>query len=269
MHVFYNKSVQSRFKIPHRFVLLIAILLICSVGCDANVLPSRDVASPLPAPPNPSHQDSATKSERQIDDTSWGGLNVEFAGVPLEQAERIIVLLHGYGAQGDDLVGLEKELEAGERAAFIYPAAPLALKSGGLAWTQFNGNGFESSYQQLLSFMNDLHNKYPDRSITVGGFSQGAMMASNLLAEESLQIEGMLLYSPYLALARPPHTGESLPKVFLAHGRSDKVLAFSESEKMRQTLQSKGYDVTWFPFDGGHTIPPSVISASNKFLRKM
>ncbi|MEO0374955.1 MAG: alpha/beta hydrolase [Cyanobacteria bacterium P01_A01_bin.17] len=250
-------------------MLLIAIFLIGGVGCDANIFPSSDVASPSPASPNPSPQDSAVTSERQGGSRSWGGLNVEFTGVPLEQAERIIVLLHGYGAQGDDLVGLENDLEAGERAAFIYPAAPLVLESGGLAWTQFNGNGFESSYQQLLSFMNDLHNKYPDRPVTVGGFSQGAMMASNLLAEESLQIEGMLLYSPYLALARPPRTGASLPKVFLAHGRSDKVLAFSESEKMRQTLKSKGYDVTWFPFEGGHTISPSVIRASNKFLRKM
>lgn len=269
LQVFFSQSSDSNlFKMFHRFVPLISIpLLISSAGCDAAFLSSRN-APPSRASQDTSRQDGPIKSTGQTNNQP-GGLKVAFAGVPLEQAEHIIVLLHGYGAQGDDLVGLENEINAGERAAFVYPAAPLTLESGGLAWSQFNGEGFESSYQRLRSFMNDLNTKYPDRRVVVGGFSQGAMMASNLLAEASLQIDGMLLYSLYLALARPPHVGQSLPKVFLAHGRSDQVLPLSESEQMRDALRSNGYDVTWFPFDGGHTIPSSVINASNRFLSEI
>lgn len=54
--------------------------------------------------------------------------------------------------------------------------------------------------------------------------------------------------------------------VFIAHGRSDGVLPFATMERFQARARAAGLDVTWFPFEGGHSIPDTVVSALNEFL---
>ena len=59
----------------------------------------------------------------------------------------------------------------------------------------------------------------------------------------------------------------SLP-IFIAHGRNDGVLSFAIAERFAGKLKAAGLNVTWFPFEGGHNIPPPVIRELNTFLAK-
>ena len=55
-------------------------------------------------------------------------------------------------------------------------------------------------------------------------------------------------------------------RVFIAHGRTDPVLSFGAAERMQSEMSAAGIQVTWFPFDGEHETPTTVITALNEFL---
>jgi predicted esterase len=57
--------------------------------------------------------------------------------------------------------------------------------------------------------------------------------------------------------------------VFVAHGRQDRTLSFEIADRLRQKLEAAGLQVTWFPFDGGHDMPASVVVALNDFLTRL
>jgi phospholipase/carboxylesterase len=54
--------------------------------------------------------------------------------------------------------------------------------------------------------------------------------------------------------------------VFISHGRADRTLPFASAERLQRELGAAGLKVTWFPFDGGHDVPASVVQALNAFL---
>jgi phospholipase/carboxylesterase len=66
---------------------------------------------------------------------------------------------------------------------------------------------------------------------------------------------------PALHAQKPP-----LPSVFVSHGRGDAVLPFAAAAAISTVLSPHGYAVKFFPFDGGHQIPPAVVSELRTFL---
>ncbi|MEM7247440.1 MAG: dienelactone hydrolase family protein [Acidobacteriota bacterium] len=195
----------------------------------------------------------------------WGGLEVVQAGVPLADAERVVVLFHGFGAPGDDLVGLAGVLRAGPEAAFVMPAAPHVLENGGRCWRRRDGSGFAEARSAVVDLVAHVHRECPDGTVVVGGFSQGGMIAGSLLAEGWPYLEGAILFSPSTE-AEPRPLPSSPAPVLIAHGRSDRIVPFSEAEALRVRLEGGGCAVTWHPFEGGHSIPGSALGAANQFL---
>ena len=194
------------------------------------------------------------------------GLQLHQRGENMKNADLTLVLLHGYGSQGDDLTGLARVLMQDTATSFIFPAGPLSLPSGGKAWNRPDGSGFEESRDLVLKLLKQIHSNNPRTAIIVGGFSQGATLASNLFSEDLPYLQGSLLFSPSLVLLHTPRSSGPLPPVFISHGRLDRVLPFSGGEKLRDVLRSYGYQVEWFPFDGGHTISTDAIDSTNAFL---
>ena len=106
----------------------------------------------------------------------------------------------------------------------------------------------------------------------LGGYSQGAMVASEVAFQSDLEIAGLVLLSGTLvdegSWERQFHTRRGTP-VFLSHGRSDPVLPFEVADRFRSKLEAAGVRVTWVPFDGGHEIPATVVSELNKFIASL
>jgi predicted esterase len=196
----------------------------------------------------------------------WGGLEHRKAGAGLARAELIIVLLHGYGSREDDLVGLASMIDSGVATGYIFPAAPIDLGSGRRGWNLPDGTGFDASRNQVLNLLAYIQQAYPQADVVVGGFSQGGTLAISLLAEDLPKVEGYLFFSPGWFLSHEPRQGSGLPPIFLSHGEKDTILPFSGSEALREYLGESGYAVTWKQFDGGHTIPATVITSANLFL---
>jgi phospholipase/carboxylesterase len=222
--------------------------------------------------------------------TDLAGLTTRIVG-PAD-ATLTVILMHGFGAPGDDLVGLAPYLKAPVR--FVFPAAPLEL--GGLygdsrAWwlldlarleQQLNSGGpairaaevpegLTAARDHVMKLVDAVAARYPG-PLVLGGFSQGAMLALDVALHRDTRPAGLLLMSGTL-LAEPvwaPRFASlaGVP-VLMSHGRQDQLLPFSAAETLRDKLRAAGAKVEWIDFPGGHEIPPVVVDAASTFLRSL
>lgn len=220
----------------------------------------------------------------------WGGLNVARVTDMGEDEPggSAVVVLHGWGAPGDDLVPLAEAL-ARPGVRFFVPAAPLPEMGGGRAWWHLDPNvrpphastdrptpGFRptpavvaarAAVQGLIATVVDRH---APKTVAVVGFSQGAMLSIDVAlggapgVDRVVAMSGVLLTDSVSALTAPHPT--SKPRFLLSHGRRDPVVAFSSGERAKELLEKHGFAVTWRPFDGGHEIPPPVLADVDRFL---
>jgi len=208
---------------------------------------------------------------------------------PEDKGGQLVVLLHGWGARGDDLVPLARAL-ARPGARFLVPAAPLLESGGGRAWWHLDPKTrpapalsdelpeghrpsaqLEASREAVQALLRDAKERYAPASITMAGFSQGAMLsldvalAANPAVDRVAVLSGLLLADSLSALrAQPPNAPR--PAVLVTHGSADSILPFRSAERIASVLGPHGYSVTWLPFEGGHEIPPLVVARLREFL---
>ena len=109
----------------------------------------------------------------------------------------------------------------------------------------------------------------PPERVVLGGFSQGAMLATDLtLSWEQRPAALVALSSVLLAADRwralaPRRAG--LP-VIQSHGRQDPILPYSEGEALRDFLTAAGLAVEFIPFDGPHTVHPDALDRMAQLL---
>jgi phospholipase/carboxylesterase len=217
-----------------------------------------------------------------------GGTDREGAG-----SGPVVVLLHGFGAPGDDLVSLWRTLRAPAGTRFVFPEAPLPLPAGfgnGRAWwwidlearmrRQEQGlprdldsvpEGLEAARAQVDAVLSQVSDKLRPSpgQVVLGGFSQGAMLALDVALHSDRALAGLVLMSgTHLAAkewSKRYEQRRGLP-VFMSHGDQDPMLPFDGAEGLGQTLVAAGLQVEWLPFRGGHGIPWEVVEAVGGFL---
>lgn len=207
----------------------------------------------------------------------------------------VVVLLHGYGAPGDDLVVLGEYLDAPAGTRFLFPEAPLSMPAGygnARAWWMIDmariqadraaGRirdlsseipvGLIQARERVVALLDDLHHKLgidPKKTI-LGGFSQGAMLACDALLRSDLPYAGLIQLSGTL-LAKQEwgpllQKRKSLP-VFQSHGTQDPILPYVMAERLRDEFVRAGLKVDWLPFRGGHEIPEPVLRKLGQFVQ--
>ncbi len=228
----------------------------------------------------------------------WAGLDVCITGGLDRQGSGegpLVVLLHGFGAPGDDLVALWRYLNVPDEVRFLFPAAPMQLDMGfgdARAWwmldmeriTQARAQGqwdelsqeiprglspARTQIQDVLSLARETLS-VPSQSLVLGGFSQGAMLSTDVALHSDIPFAGLALLSSTLIakqewLARFPNR-KDLP-VFQSHGTDDPILAFSMAQQLRDHIQTAGLPVSWVEFQGGHEIPIQVLEGLGTFLQ--
>ncbi|MEI9950486.1 MAG: phospholipase [Pseudomonadota bacterium] len=206
----------------------------------------------------------------------------------------VVVLLHGYGAPGTDLVPLWRELAVPHEVRFVFPEAPLELGFGGRAWwpidmarlqDRFSKSaverlvaevppGIDAARGALLELLSVLERDFgvlPEQTV-IGGFSQGAMLATDIVLRTSRPFAGLALLSGTL-ISRDewlPLMGarRGLP-VLQSHGRADPVLPFEVAERLRDELVAAGLQVEFLAFNGGHGIPGGVLEGLTRLIRRL
>jgi len=206
-------------------------------------------------------------------------------------ATTTVVLLHGFGAPGDDLVSLAEVIEAPVR--WVFPEAPLEL--GGLygdsrAWWLLDlarleeelrrgvprdrrteiPDGLPAARTQVMRLLDQVAARYPAERLVLGGFSQGAMLALDVALHRASPPGGLILMSGTLLAQsawEPRMPSLRGVPVLLSHGRADMLLPFGVAEALRDQLRAAGAQVEWHDFIGGHEIPMVVLQAATRFLR--
>jgi phospholipase/carboxylesterase len=220
-------------------------------------------------------------------------LDLRVVGASLATAQLTVVLLHGFGAAGDDLVSLAEEIAAPAGTRFVFPAAPLALPGmygDARAWWMLDLARIERA---LAGHVEDRSEEIPDglsaardeidalvgelvrggaRRLVLGGFSQGAMLALDTALHSQHPIAGLALMSATRINGAAWRTRlarvRELP-VLLSHGKRDQLLPFAVAVSLRDELRAAGADVDWIEFDGGHEIPPSVLGGLGRLLHRV
>lgn len=204
-----------------------------------------------------------------------------------ERGGLAVVVLHGWGAAGDDLVPLARRL-ARARSRFFVPAAPLPEGPRGRAWWSLApgerpahawDDRAPTDYQPVPQLtrvrqavqrlIRDVRERYAPERVALVGFSQGAMLSLDVALASDPPIERAALLSGVLVADSLPalHAGrEPRTSFFVSHGQRDQVLPFRAGEATSQLLQKYGYATTFRAFDGGHAIPPEIVSALEAFL---
>jgi phospholipase/carboxylesterase len=205
-----------------------------------------------------------------------------------------ILLCHGYGAPGDDLVPLARALDAGAGVRWFFPEAPLQLPWGGNAWwdidivrlqrLQASGErrplatetpeGMDRARAALEETIDALVTSHGVRreALIVGGFSQGAMLTTEIAVHATTPFAGLAVLSGNLVSeARwreaAAKTGPSL-HALVTHGRRDPMLPFEGAEALRDLLTGAGATVDWLAHDGQHEIPPVALRRLEAFARR-
>lgn len=197
----------------------------------------------------------------------------------------MVVFLHGYGADGADLLGLADPLAPHlPDTLFLAPDAPepCAGNPFGRQWfpiPRLDGSTEAAARAGLLASAADLdafldarladEGLTPDRLALVG-FSQGSMMALHVAPRRALPVAGIVAFSGRLiGPERLAAETRSKPPVLLVHGDEDQMVDFGEMEAAGRALSGAGFATYGHVMRGtGHGIAPDGLSAALSFLHQ-
>jgi phospholipase/carboxylesterase len=186
-------------------------------------------------------------------------------------ARQRLVLLHGWGADADDLLELGRLL-VGPAVSVVALQAPLPHPAGvGRQWYDLQQPGWPqlpAARKQLRQRLEALGGDVALNQTVLLGFSQGAAMALDVATGAGgLPVAGLIGCSGYPHPDWTPQAGLA-QAVLLSHGRQDPVVPYQASEALREQLQSAGAAVELLGFDGGHAIEPALFPTIRQFLTR-
>lgn len=208
----------------------------------------------------------------------------ERQGPALGQATSVVVFVHGYGADGADLMGLADPLAPHlPGTAFYSPDAPQRCAGNpfGRQWFPIpwmDGSteaqaaaGLEASAADLNAFLDGVlaaEGLGPERLALVG-FSQGTMMSLHVAPRRDAALAGVVGFSGrLLAPERLAAETRVRPPVLLLHGDQDPVVPFAEMAKAEAALKKADFAVATHVMRGTpHGIAPDGLAVALHFLR--
>ncbi|MGQ7793815.1 alpha/beta hydrolase [Faunimonas sp. B44] len=195
----------------------------------------------------------------------------------------LVIFLHGYGADGRDLIAIGREW-AGlmPHTAFVAPDAPDACAGApmGRQWFPLTmrdpreyARGVAAAQPGLDAFLvaELARHGLSEEAVALVGFSQGTMMALHVGPQRRRPLAGILGYSGLLADPRALKAdGISRPPVFLVHGDRDDLVPVGAVFTAAQALAAADIPVQWHISAGvPHGIGPDGLEFGGDFLRRV
>ncbi|MBC7743191.1 MAG: serine esterase [Bdellovibrionaceae bacterium] len=196
-----------------------------------------------------------------------------------------VVLFHGYGADAQDLAGLVDSFQFKKPCNWLFPNAHLSVPIGpgstGRAWWTLRMNDLPGDWS--LHRPPDMNNavdkalkmiasmKIASKDLIIGGFSQGAMLATEVFLKLPDTPAGLICLSgtllcetDWVALA-PNRKGST---VFMSHGEIDQVLPHKGSMRLQKFFEDQQIKTQFVSFRGGHEIPMPVIQRMKNYIEE-
>lgn len=196
------------------------------------------------------------------------------------KATHLVVLCHGYGADGNDLIGLAPHWQRGlPTVAFVAPNAPerCAGSPTGYQWFPISRldpgemqRGVEAASDGLNAFLDAelARLELPPERLALVGFSQGTMMSLQVGLRRAVKPAGIVGYSGVLArgTALEPLPADT-PPILLVHGDADQMIPVDAMLASAMMLGAAGAAVQWHIAAGvGHGIDPVGLDMGGAFL---
>ena len=207
----------------------------------------------------------------------------------------IIVLFHGYGASANDLFPIHTKLPSPAGTSWYFPngfeKVPIAPHIYGRAWFPIDIEALERARQQgtYRNLSEDLPKNFLEaykraknflmalleerqgipNQLFIGGFSQGAMLATRLALDLDWDIGKLILLSGTLLDKKEWKKliqDKTKFSFFQSHGLEDPILPFSLAEELYQLLKEGGHTGKLFQFSGGHEIPENILEELGAYL---
>ncbi len=214
-----------------------------------------------------------------------------------------VVLCHGYGASGRDLIGLTQAIgqvrpRVLASTVFLYPAAPLDLSNMGIpygrAWWHIDLDRLinRPTPELLARFRRDVPEGAPEARqllesmlaaageqlglgsdrFVLGGFSQGSMLATDVALRMKSGPAALCILSGALVneIEWRELAAKHVPMTILqSHGRQDQLLMYPQATALKDLLVDAAHPIEFVPFDGGHEIPPGVVHRLAELLDRL
>lgn len=192
--------------------------------------------------------------------------------LPNPNALGVIVALHGWGANCDDLISLAP-LVGLQGYQWICPEAPFNHPMPhGKMWydlQSLDAEGLAKSCELLSHFLEELPalTGIPLEKTFLLGFSQGGAMTLDVGL--GFPLAGLISLSGYLHIAEAElqeFASATFPPVFIAHGTEDSVVPIGAARNARQVLENLGATVEYAEYEMSHEIRPETCDRIRTFI---
>lgn len=207
-------------------------------------------------------------------------------------ASHAVIMFHGYGADAADLASFASVMRLGDDVQWIFPNGVLEVPIGpgfyGRAWfpidmaaieqammqgrhrdmTTMRPPGLDSARADAEACVKALG--IPMQRLVLGGFSQGAMLATDITLHQQQGPAGLLALSGTMLDAenwQARAKQRAAVPYYMSHGRQDQLLNPEDALRWHEFLQTQGWTGDFTLFAGGHEIPPVVQEKMAAFIR--
>ena len=196
----------------------------------------------------------------------------ELVSLNTTNASHRLILLHGWGADAEDLLSLGEVLQEsllGKIEVIAFRAPHAHPEGGGRQWYSLYPHDWEEAAiaeDDLQSKIEAISSKeFPLEKTFILGFSQGGAMA--LATGCKLPVAGIICCSSY------PHPNwkipQQVPPIFLTHGKNDDVVPLIAMKEIMKLLEKNNLYYNYELFEGGHEIPQNLLPKISKFIENL
>lgn len=200
------------------------------------------------------------------------------------EASSLVILLHGYGADGNDLIGLADPLGPHlPNTAFVAPNAPMRCHNNPMGFQWFSipwmdGTSEVQAGAEMARAIDDLNETLdalaeetgigPEKTVLVG-FSQGTMMSLHVGPRRTEAYAGIVGFSGRLLQPEKLNEVVSKPPVLLIHGDQDDLVPPISMAQAADALTGEGFEVYTHMSQGiGHGIAPDGLGLALQFIKE-
>jgi phospholipase/carboxylesterase len=208
---------------------------------------------------------------------------IDYSFIPqATEIKKLVIFLHGFGADGQDLISLaEMYSQSLPNTAFYSPTAPSSTPFNmGYQWFSDNNwtfrdkEGIENAKNILSDYIDSLVEKHKleHKDVAIVSFSQGTMTSLYTLPRLKNKLAGLVAYSGLMMWHEELKDIEynKFP-ILLYHGKNDPVVPFEASVQAEQDLEALGFHDVELVVENGleHGISLGGIEKSSKFLKRI
>lgn len=190
----------------------------------------------------------------------------------------LVVVMHGRGADANDLAGIAPMIDGPAGYRFLFPNAPKAWEAApgmtfGFTW--FDGlppdaTSLHTARNRLGEFLDAALQRFPTPAgkVVLAGFSQGALMALDVGLRRD-DLAGIVAMSGALHERDLPELSSGKERrVLIIHGTLDEMINVNLARRARRVLESHGLDPEYHEFPMGHQVTQQSMAVAGEFIRK-